>query len=189
MMIDTEVLSWHEFGERQVSHFSTPPQKYKYKFPKRNKPLFTIRITLFDMFDLNFTFCQYFPGNWRLPSLFLTSFRVIFSHSRPIDSQLNFDEQVSLICKKVNDQLNVMIRFRKLVNTSTLLQLYKVFVLPRFQFFSVVWHFCSSRNSEKLESLNKRALHVIFDDRESTLSHLLDKATAHHFTIWEYKIC
>ena len=81
-----------------------------------------------------------------------------------IDNQLNFDKQVSLICKKVNNQLNVMVRFRKLVNTSTMLQLYKDFALPRFQYCSVVWHFCSFscsfRNSEKLESLNKRALRV-----------------------------
>ena len=71
-----------------------------------------------------------------------------------------------------------MIRFRKLVNTSTMLQLYKAFVLPRFQFCSVVWHFCSSRNSEKLESLNKRALCVVFNDRESTYSQLLDRKAA-----------
>ena len=76
-----------------------------------------------------------------------------------------------------------MIRFRKLVDTSTMLKLYKAFVQPHFQCSSVVWHFCSSKNSEKLKSLNKRAMHVVFDDRESTLSHLLDRATAHHFTI------
>ena len=64
-----------------------------------------------------------------------------------------------------------MIRFRKLVNTSTMLKLYKAFVLPHFQYCSVVWHFCSSRNSETLESLNKR-------DRESTYSQLLDRAAA-----------
>ena len=61
-----------------------------------------------------------------------------------------------------------MVRFRKLVNASTMLKLY----------FSVVWHFCSSTNSEKLESLNKRALRVVFNDRESTYSHLLDRAAA-----------
>ena len=77
-----------------------------------------------------------------------------------IDSQLNFDNQVSLTCKKVNNQLNVMIRFRELLNTSTTLKLYKAFVLPHFMYCSVVWHFCSSRNSEELESLNKRALHA-----------------------------
>ena len=69
-----------------------------------------------------------------------------------IDSQFNFDKQVSLICKKVKNQLNVVIRFRKLVNTSTMLKLYKALVLPHVQYCSVVWHFCSSRNSEKLES-------------------------------------
>ena len=71
-----------------------------------------------------------------------------------------------------------MKRFRKLVNASTMLKLYRAFVLPHFQYFSVVWHFCSSRNSEKLESLNKRALHVVFNDREWTYSHLLDRAAA-----------
>ena len=76
-----------------------------------------------------------------------------------------------------------MIRLRKLVNTSTMLKLYKAFAQPHFQYSSVVRHLCSSRNSEKLKSLNKRALHVVFDDRESTLGHLLDGATAHHFTI------
>ena len=95
-----------------------------------------------------------------------------------IDSLLNFDMQVSLICKKVNNQLNVTIRFRKLVNTSTMLKLYKAFVLPHFQHCSVVWHFSSSRNGEKLESLNKRALRVVFNDSESTYSQLLDRAAA-----------
>ena len=45
---------------------------------------------------------------------------------RTIDIQLNFDKQVSLICKKM--------RFFKLVNTSTMLKLYKAFVLPHFQY-------------------------------------------------------
>ena len=69
-----------------------------------------------------------------------------------------------------------MIRFRKLVNTSIMLKLYKAFFLPHFQYCFVVWYFCSSRNSEKLGSLNKRALCVVFNDRESTYSQLLDKA-------------
>ena len=55
----------------------------------------------------------------------------------------------------------------------------KAFVLPHFQYCSVVWHFCSSwPNSEKLESLNKRAMRVVFNDRESTYSRLLDGAAA-----------
>ena len=83
-----------------------------------------------------------------------------------------------LFVKKVNNQLNVVIRFRKLVTSSTMLKLYKAFVLPHFQYCSVAWHFFSSRNGEKLESLNKRALRVVFNDRESTYSQLLDRAAA-----------
>ena len=48
---------------------------------------------------------------------------------------MNFDKQVSLICKKVGNQLNVTIRFRKLIYTSTMLKLYKAFVLPHFQYW------------------------------------------------------
>ena len=59
-----------------------------------------------------------------------------------------------------------------------MLKLYKAFVLPHFQYCSVVWHFCSCRNSEKLESLNKRALRVVFNGRESTYSQLLDRTAA-----------
>ena len=40
------------------------------------------------------------------------------------DNQFNFNEHVSLVCKKVNNQLNVMIRFRKLICTATKLKLY-----------------------------------------------------------------
>ena len=60
--------------------------------------------------------------------------------------------------------------------TSTMLKLYKAFVLPHVQYGSGVWHFCSSRSSETLESLNKRAMCVVFNDRESAYSQLLDRA-------------
>ena len=69
-----------------------------------------------------------------------------------------------------------MIRFCRLAHTSTMIKLYKPFVLPHFQYCSVVWHFSTSRNSEKLESFN--TLRVVFNDRESTYSHLLDRAAA-----------
>ena len=50
-----------------------------------------------------------------------------------------------------------------------MLKLYKTFVLPHFRYCSLVWHFCSFRNSEKLESLNKRALRVVFNPKTGTI--------------------
>ena len=56
-----------------------------------------------------------------------------------------------------------MIRFRKLIPKATLVKLYKAFILPHFHYCSSVWHFCHTRNTEKL------------DDVESTYNTLLDK--------------
>ena len=61
-----------------------------------------------------------------------------------IDNKLQFDKHVSSICKKVNNQLNVMIRFRKLISKATLINLYKAFILPYFYYCSSVWHFCGA---------------------------------------------
>ena len=92
-----------------------------------------------------------------------------------IDNKLHFDKHVSSVCKKINNQLNVMIRFRKLFSKATLVKLYKAFILAHFHYCSSVWHFCSARNTEKLDAFNKRSLRFILNDVESTYSTLLDK--------------
>ena len=69
-----------------------------------------------------------------------------------------------------------MIRFRNLICTATKLKLYNAFILPHLQYCSTVWHFCSARNCEKLESLNKRALRIVFNDKVSSYQQLLHKS-------------
>ena len=49
-----------------------------------------------------------------------------------VDNRLSFDNHISVICKKINNQFNVMPRFRKLFNKEMLLKLYKAFILPHF---------------------------------------------------------
>ena len=62
-----------------------------------------------------------------------------------IDKKLNFSSHISNVCKKINNQLNVMLRFRKIIPGGTLLKLYKAFILPYFYYCSSVWHFCTVR--------------------------------------------
>ena len=92
------------------------------------------------------------------------------------DYKFSFPVEDSLVCKKVNNQLNVMIRSRNLICTTTKLKLYNAFILPHLQYCSTVWHFCSARNRDKLESLNKRALRVVFNDKVSSYQQLLYKS-------------
>ena len=42
-----------------------------------------------------------------------------------IDNRLRFDNHISTICKKINGQFNIMLRFRKLISKDALLELYK----------------------------------------------------------------
>ena len=92
-----------------------------------------------------------------------------------IDNRLSFDNHVSVICKKINNQFNVMLRFRKLINKETLLKLYKAFILPHFYYCSSVWHFCGARNADKVDNLNKHILRFILQDYSSPYDILLSK--------------
>ena len=93
-----------------------------------------------------------------------------------IDKDLTFKQHVSSICKKVNNQFSVMTRFGKLMSTETMLCLYKAFILPHFYYCSMVWHFSSKQDSDKLDLLNKRILRFIFKDFNSEYNNLLKRA-------------
>ena len=56
-----------------------------------------------------------------------------------IDNRLSFDNHVSVICKKINNKFNVMLKFRRLINKETLLKLYKAFILPHFFCVPFLW--------------------------------------------------
>ena len=83
-----------------------------------------------------------------------------------IDNRLRFVNYISTICKKINGQFNVMLRFRKLISKDTLLRLYKAFI--NFIYF----------NTEKMDTLNKRILRFILQDYNSPYDSLLSKVNS-----------
>ena len=54
-----------------------------------------------------------------------------------------------------------MWRLQKLISSNTNLKLYQAFILLHF-------YFCTARNGEELEALNKRNLRFIFKDCSSS---------------------
>ena len=92
-----------------------------------------------------------------------------------IDNELNFKQHITILYEKINNQFNVIRRFPKLISTSTMLRLYKAFILPHLYYCSVVWHFCGKRSTDKMEALNKRILRFILKDNDSNYSQLLEK--------------
>ena len=95
-----------------------------------------------------------------------------------IDNKVNFSKHISNVCKKINNQFNVMLRFRKLIRREILFKLYKAYILPHFYYCSSVWHFCGARDADKLEALNKRILRFILGDYSSPYNTLLSKVSS-----------
>ena len=88
-----------------------------------------------------------------------------------IGKNLRFNSHVKIIsCTKVNNQTNLISRFRKIVPTDVKCKLYKVFIVPNFRYCTAVWHFCGARNRHIFENLNKRALRIVLDERSLHLT-------------------
>ena len=103
-----------------------------------------------------------------------------------IDNNLNFHDYISLICIKVNNQFNAMLRF-SLICKDTLVKLYKAYILPPFDYCSTVWHFFSANNRVKIEAVNKRILRFILNDFESPYNVLLDRVNT--LQLHDQRIC
>ena len=54
--------------------------------------------------------------------------------------------------------------------------LMKSFILSNFNYCPLVWHFCSKRDTDKMEKIQKRALRMVLDDYESDYETLHQKA-------------
>ena len=57
------------------------------------------------------------------------------------NSKFTFDKHVTNLCSKVNLQLQVIKRFRKLITGQIRLKLYNAFIQTVFCYCSDVWHF------------------------------------------------
>ena len=93
-----------------------------------------------------------------------------------IDHLLTFDTQVSIMCKKASQQINVLRRIGKYLNFESCKAVYHTFIMSTFNFCPLVWHFCSKTNTEKLERIHFRALKFIFQDFVATYENLIMRA-------------
>jgi hypothetical protein len=46
------------------------------------------------------------------------------------------------------------------------------FILSNFNYCPVTWHFCSEKNTKKIEKIQERALRFIYEDYENTYENL-----------------
>jgi len=107
-----------------------------------------------------------------IPSYDLGSSVISLVHSMKLlgvtnDKDLNFTEHVADIVRRVSNQIQVMQRHKKLINTDTKTKLYNTYLLPHLYYCCVVWHHYGHRNLKKLEKVNERSLSFVFNDNDS----------------------
>ena len=70
-----------------------------------------------------------------------------------LDKDFNFDEHMADIAR--DNQIRVLQRHKKLIDTDAKIGLYNADLLPHLDYCSIVCHHCGRRNSNKLEKLNR----------------------------------
>lgn len=90
------------------------------------------------------------------------------------DYLLNFDTHISNLCKKAARQINILRRIGKLLPLNCRKVIYQSFISSNFNFCPVIWHFCSDKNTKKLEKLNFRALKHVHQDYDRKYIDLLE---------------
>jgi len=83
-----------------------------------------------------------------------------------IDSKLNFDKHISILCRKSAGQINALCRMNEYLSFDQKKTLIISFPLSNFRYCSLNWMFSSAKSLLKIENIQKRALRFILNDYE-----------------------
>ncbi len=94
-----------------------------------------------------------------------------------IDSKLNFSKHIQTTTQKASLKLIALRRLSKWLDPEVRLDYGQTFVLSKFSYCPLVWHFCSRHDVLIMENVQKRLLRNIYEDYESSYDELLLKAS------------
>ena len=119
----------------------------------------------------------------RIEQKFLDIGNGITLHSEPyakvpgvtIDDRLQFSEHVSACCSKAARQLNALSRISRHINLKSKSIIYNSFIASNFNYCPLVWYFCGTANSNKLDKLQERSLRILYNDFDSPIQNLIEQ--------------
>ena len=91
-----------------------------------------------------------------------------------IDNKLNFDKQVSNICRKANNRLNAIGRIQNCLGKKEKEAVINAFVYLHFMYCPLTWYFCSKNSQNKIEKIQYRSLKMLTNDYNSDYKDLLN---------------
>ena len=98
-----------------------------------------------------------------------------------IDNKLAFKEHLSNLCKKVSLKLHALARISNFTSQNKLRLLLKAFIESQLGYCPLVWMFHSRSLNNRINSLHKRALRLVYKDPQLSFEELLRKDNS--FTI------
>ena len=106
--------------------------------------------------------------------------------SLDIDRNLNFNEYVSSLCRKVGNKLSVLARLSNFMSFKQSCILLKNFVESQFGYCPFIWMFHSRRVNNKINHLNKRSFRIVYKYSYRSYVDLLAKGKS--FTVHQTNI-
>ena len=104
-----------------------------------------------------------------------------------IDKKLNFHEHISCIRRKAGAQFNALSRISQSLDQHSKLSLVRCFIISHFQYCPTIWHFCTKKDQDRLENIQKRALRLVFSDKSLDYEILLEKANMS--SLYKERLC
>ena len=92
-----------------------------------------------------------------------------------IDKNLRFKKHVSDICKKASGKLTALTRLATIMPFDKKKLLMNSFIQSQFAYCPLLWMFCSRDMNDKINSIHKRALRMVYLDYTSSYAELLKK--------------
>ena len=91
-------------------------------------------------------------------------------------NSLAFYNHLKNICKKVANRLNALTRIAPYLNHNQMRLICNTFLKRQLSYCLLIWKFCSRRSNHHINRLQEQALKIAYNDFNSSLSELFEKA-------------
>ena len=122
----------------------------------------------YNNFKANAAKCNLFLSLFNAKSINVKSFVFEGSYSEKffvitIDNNFTFEKYINELCKKGNLKLHPPTRCAKFMSTEKGL-IFKAFIISKFNYCPLVWMFHTKQLNNQINSLQKKALRVTYQD-------------------------
>ena len=94
--------------------------------------------------------------------------------SSQISANTHFHQHVSILCRKAGARLRILQRLSSYIDEHYRMTIFRSFVL--INYCSLVWNFCETAHTSKMERIQFRALKYIYNDVSTSYEELLARA-------------